>query len=70
MRATLGISTGLLLSGTIVALVFAYLVRFFAISFMPQRVCQTGTCVKSAGNMCMQGERPLIGYKLVVGFDS
>ncbi|HEY9794612.1 MAG TPA: iron ABC transporter permease [Leptolyngbyaceae cyanobacterium] len=33
MRATFGISTGLLLSGTITALVFAYLVRFLAISF-------------------------------------
>ena len=33
MRSTLGISTGLLLSGTITALVFAYLVRFLAIAF-------------------------------------
>ncbi len=33
MRASFGISTGLLLSGTIAALVFAYLVRFLAISF-------------------------------------
>jgi iron(III) transport system permease protein len=33
MRATFGISTGLLLSGTIIALVYAYLVRFLAISF-------------------------------------
>jgi iron(III) transport system permease protein len=33
MRATLGVSTGLLLSGTIVALIFAYLVRFLAVSF-------------------------------------
>lgn len=32
MRSTFNISTGLLLSGTIVALVFAYLVRFLAIS--------------------------------------
>lgn len=31
-RAYLGISTGLILSGTIVALVFAYLVRFLAVS--------------------------------------
>jgi len=31
-EATLGISTGLLLSGTIAALVFAYLVRFLALS--------------------------------------
>jgi len=33
MRATLDVSTGLILSGTIVALVFAYLVRFLAVSF-------------------------------------
>ncbi len=33
MRGTFGISTGLLLSGTIAALVFAYLVRFLAVSF-------------------------------------
>lgn len=32
MRAHMGISTGLLLSGTITALVFAYLVRFLAVS--------------------------------------
>jgi iron(III) transport system permease protein len=33
MRQTVGVSTGLLLSGTIVALLFAYLVRFLAVSF-------------------------------------
>ena len=33
MRATFGISTGLLLSGTIAAVVFAYLVRFLALSY-------------------------------------
>lgn len=33
MKAQFGISTGLLLSGTIFALVFAYLVRFLAVSF-------------------------------------
>ncbi|NEO00352.1 MAG: iron ABC transporter permease [Moorea sp. SIO1F2] len=33
MRATFGLSTGLLFSGTIIALVYAYLVRFLAISF-------------------------------------
>ncbi|WP_088892488.1 ABC transporter permease [Leptolyngbya ohadii] len=33
MKATFGISTGLLLSGTIVALVFAYLVRFLTVAF-------------------------------------
>ncbi|MEE9140283.1 MAG: iron ABC transporter permease [Alphaproteobacteria bacterium] len=33
MRATFGLSTGLLLTGTIAAVVFAYLVRFLAISF-------------------------------------
>lgn len=33
MRSTFGISTGLLLSGTIISLVFAYLVRFLAVSY-------------------------------------
>lgn len=33
MRSSVGVSTGLLLSGSIAALVFAYLVRFLAISF-------------------------------------
>ena len=33
MRTTFGISTGLILSGTLLALLFAYLVRFLAISF-------------------------------------
>jgi iron(III) transport system permease protein len=33
MRDQFGVSTGLLLSGTIAALVFAYLVRFLAVSF-------------------------------------
>ncbi len=33
MRATFGVSTGLVLTGTIAAVVFAYLVRFLAVSF-------------------------------------
>ncbi|MDX2272868.1 MAG: iron ABC transporter permease [Cyanobacteriota bacterium] len=33
MRQYLGVSTGLLLSGTITALIFAYLVRFLAVAF-------------------------------------
>jgi iron(III) transport system permease protein len=33
MRSTFGISTGLLLSGTITAIIFAYAIRFLAISF-------------------------------------
>ncbi len=33
MRSTFGFSTGLLLSGTVIALLFAYLVRFLAVSF-------------------------------------
>ena len=32
MRATFGVSTGLMLTGTVAALVFAYLVRFLAVS--------------------------------------
>ena len=33
MRRTFGISTGLLLSGTVVAVTYGYLVRFLALSF-------------------------------------
>ena len=33
MRSTFGVSTGLLLSGTITAIIFAYAIRFLAISF-------------------------------------
>ncbi len=33
MRQTFGVSTGLLLSGTMIALIFAYLVRFLAVAF-------------------------------------
>lgn len=33
MRSTFGISTGLLFSGTIVALIYAYLARFFALGY-------------------------------------
>ena len=33
MRANFGISTGLLFSGTIISLIFAYLVRFLAVAF-------------------------------------
>lgn len=33
MRDTFGISTGLILSGTIVALIFAYIVRFLAVAY-------------------------------------
>jgi iron(III) transport system permease protein len=35
LRATIGISTGLLLSGTVVALLYAYLVRYFAVAYQP-----------------------------------
>jgi iron(III) transport system permease protein len=44
MRSAFGIPTGLLLSGTLVALVFAYAVRFIAVAFLPvesgfSRIC-------------------------------
>jgi iron(III) transport system permease protein len=35
LRATLGVSSGLLLTGTIVALLYAYLVRYFAVAQQP-----------------------------------
>jgi iron(III) transport system permease protein len=44
MRSALGIPTGLLLSGTLIALLFAYAVRFIAVAFLPvesgfSRIC-------------------------------
>jgi iron(III) transport system permease protein len=44
MRATFGIPTGLLLSGTLVALVFAYAVRFMAVAFLPVESGFTRIC--------------------------
>ncbi len=46
MSANFGISTGLLLTGTIFALIFAYLVRFLAISFNPIKAGFENTCEK------------------------
>ncbi len=46
MSANFGISTGLLLTGTIIALIFAYLVRFLAISFNPIKAGFENTCEK------------------------
>lgn len=42
MRSTLGLSTGLLLSGTIAALIYAYLVRFLAVAFSSVEASLTG----------------------------
>jgi iron(III) transport system permease protein len=44
MQATLGIPTGLLLSGTLVALLFAYAVRFMAVAFLPVESGFTRIC--------------------------
>jgi iron(III) transport system permease protein len=44
MRAALGIPTGLLLSGTLVALLFAYSVRFMAVAFLPVESGFTRIC--------------------------
>jgi iron(III) transport system permease protein len=44
MQATLGVPTGLLLSGTFVALIFAYTVRFMAVAFLPVESGFTRIC--------------------------
>jgi iron(III) transport system permease protein len=44
MRATVGIPTGLLLSGTFIALIFAYAVRFMAVAFLPVESGFTRIC--------------------------
>lgn len=45
MSSNFGISTGLLLTGSMIALIFAYLVRFLAISFNPIKAGFESTCV-------------------------
>jgi iron(III) transport system permease protein len=44
MQSAFGIPTGLLLSGTLVALVFAYAVRFMAVAFLPVESGFTRIC--------------------------
>jgi iron(III) transport system permease protein len=44
MQAAFGIPTGLLLSGTFVALIFAYAVRFMAVAFLPVESGFTRIC--------------------------
>lgn len=44
MTRVFGISTGLLLSGTVVALLFAYAVRFMAVAFLPVESGFTRVC--------------------------
>ena len=50
-------------------LLAATLAGFFAMSVMPEIRCKSGECVKSAGNICFDGDRTLIGYKLQIGYD-
>lgn len=44
MSSNFGITTGLMLTGSIIALIFAYLVRFLAISFNPIKAGFESTC--------------------------
>jgi len=57
-RASLGVSTGLILSGTIVAVTFAYLVRFLAVSFNAAEasLAKVGHSMDAAGRVL--GRRP------------
>ena len=57
-KATFGVSTGLILSGTIVAVTFAYLVRFLAISFNAAEasLAKVGRSMDDAGRVL--GRRP------------
>jgi iron(III) transport system permease protein len=59
MRARFGISTGLLLSGTIVALVFAYVVRFLAValSAVEAGLARIRPSVEDASRMLGHGPR-------------
>ncbi|MGE3911097.1 MAG: ABC transporter permease, partial [Chloroflexota bacterium] len=59
MRATFGISTGLLLSGTVFALLFAYVVRFLALSFNSVEVGLGRVTPSMDGAARTLGQRPL-----------
>jgi iron(III) transport system permease protein len=75
MRQTFGFSTGLLLSGTIVALLFAYLVRFLAVSFgateaglskiKPSLDDAARSLGQSPRQTLMKVHRPLLGSSLL-----
>lgn len=58
-RATFGVSTGLILSGTVIAVTFAYLVRFLAISFNAAEasLAKVGRSMDDAGRVL--GRRPI-----------
>lgn len=59
MRATFGVSTGLLLSGTIFALLFAYVVRFLALAFNSVEVGLGRVTPRMDDAARTLGERPL-----------
>ncbi len=75
MRATFGISTGLLLSGTLAALIFAYLVRFLAVAtqtveagyarISPNIDAAARTLGASAREVAGVIHRPLLGRSLL-----
>jgi iron(III) transport system permease protein len=75
MRQTFGFSTGLLLSGTIIALLFAYLVRFLAVSFgaieaglgkiKPSLDDAARSLGQSPNQTLMKIHRPLLGSSLL-----
>ena len=58
MKSTFGISTGLLLSGTIVAVVFGYLVRFLALSFGTMEAGLTKVTTSMDGAARTLGQSP------------
>ncbi|MGB3138811.1 MAG: iron ABC transporter permease [Nodosilinea sp.] len=75
MRQTFGFSTGLLLSGTIIALLFAYLVRFLAVSFgaveaglskiRPSLDDAARSLGQSPSQTLLKVHRPLLGSSLL-----
>ncbi len=77
MRSTFGVSTGLLLSGTLVAVLFAYLVRFLAIGYgaidsgfskISRSVDDAARVLgSSAGSVCRRIHLPLLRRSLLAG---
>jgi iron(III) transport system permease protein len=59
MRSTFGVSTGLLLSGTLAAVVFGYAVRFLAVALSPIEAALARVTPSIAGAARVLGARPL-----------
>ena len=51
------------------SLLTATVAGLLALSIMPEIRCKTGDCVRSPGDICMDGDLMMIGYKYKSGYD-